>query len=48
MTHNGLLARRAGPVIAKAEKGDAVRSHGFHEWGEYQKQIEMTGVAGDD
>ena len=35
-------------AVAKAEKGDAGRSHGFHEWGEYQKQIEMTGVAGDD
>ena len=36
-------------VVAKSEKDvGAGRSHGFHEWGEYQKQIEMTGVAGDD
>ena len=35
-------------AVAKVEQGDAGRSHGFHEWGEYQKQIEMTGVAGDD
>ncbi len=35
--------------VAKSEKDvGAGRSHGFYEWGEYQKQIETTGVAGDD
>jgi hypothetical protein len=35
--------------VAKSEKeAGAGRSHGFREWGEYEKQIEMTGVAGDD
>ena len=35
-------------AIAKAEKGDIGRSHGFHQRGEYEKQIEMRGVASDD
>jgi pyruvate ferredoxin oxidoreductase delta subunit len=34
--------------VAKAEKGDVGRSHGFHQWGEYEKQVEMTGVGNDD
>ena len=34
--------------VAKAEKGDVGRSHGFHQWGEYEKQIEVTGVGDDD
>jgi pyruvate ferredoxin oxidoreductase delta subunit len=35
-------------AVAKAEKGDVGRSHGFFEWGEYEKQVEMTGVGDDD
>lgn len=34
--------------IAKAEKGEAGRSHGFHSWGAYEKQVEITGVGDDD
>ena len=35
-------------AIAKSETGDEGRSHGFHEWGEYDKQIAITGVGDDD
>ena len=34
--------------VAKNEKGDVGRSHGFHQWGEYEEQTAMTGVANDD
>ena len=34
--------------VARAEKGDVGRSHGFHEWREYEKQIAVTGVGNDD
>ena len=35
-------------AVAKTEKGDVGRSHGFFEWGEYERQVEMTGVGDDD
>jgi pyruvate ferredoxin oxidoreductase delta subunit len=35
-------------TIAKAEKDEVGRSHGFHSWGTYEKQIEITGVGDDD
>ena len=35
-------------AVAKAEKGDVGRSHGFHSWGTYEEQVEMMGVGDDD
>jgi len=35
-------------AVAKVEIGDAGRSHGFHQWGGYEKQIAITGVQDDD
>ena len=35
-------------AVAKAEKGDVGRSHGYHTKGEYEEQIAMTGVTNDD
>ena len=35
-------------VVGKAEKDEVGRAHGFHEWGEYDKQISITGVGNDD
>ena len=35
-------------AVAKAEKGDVGRAHGFHTKGEYEEQIAMTGVTNDD
>ena len=35
-------------AAAKAEKGDAGRSHGLYEWTGYEKQIAATGVSDDD
>ena len=34
--------------VARSEKSDVGRSHGFHEWGEYEEQIAVTGVGNDD
>ena len=35
-------------AVGKAEKDEVGRAHGFHEWGEYDKQISITGVGNDD
>ena len=35
-------------AVAKAETAEVGRTHGFHSWREYEKQIETTGVANDD
>jgi pyruvate ferredoxin oxidoreductase delta subunit len=35
-------------AAATAEKGEAGRSHGLYEWDGYEKEIEITGVTGDD
>ncbi len=35
-------------AVAKAEKGDVGRSHGFHSWGTYEEQVEIMGVGDDD
>ena len=46
---DGYMGWLAGHIkTAKAEKGDVGRSHGFHEWGEYEEQVALTGVADDD
>mgnify|MGYP001259923154 CR=1 FL=1 len=34
--------------VARVEKRDVGRSHGFHEWREYEEQIAVTGVGNDD
>ena len=35
-------------AIAKVEKEDVGRSHGFHSWGTYEKEVETMGVGDDD
>ena len=35
-------------ALAKEEKGEVGRSHGFHSWGTYEEQVETMGVGDDD